>query len=384
MKLSEAVQLRQPLFEDSQFKDFKTIVKEEISDMNVNLKDSLEQMFFKMQNALGDDTYEFGSPIGKNPNFFISLTKKVTQHELRSYDLTDVMRGTKEFSHLSRIDAYAMKLTEAMIAIAKKADDPARKEAEYEIVDSGSGYQILQLYNYSAARMICNKYNLNHCIGSGNASWFKAYGEKKGRDTYYIITDAGRAVAVHSGGSNPYIITSHDNDHELKDGKETRGSNVKRTIINDVNSSVSLENVPDVISRAFPSSKREDIKSLFQGVIDAMRATSDKSIAQLYNTLNGSLHAVEENNTPGFMLQLEDKKSTRVFILPLDDDLKSYNVYIDGGPRETMDMEATKSIIVDMLNIPSEVDLYATAGVAERKGLPDHKNMLLTMVGLMQ
>ena len=384
MKLTEAIQFRQLLFEDSQFKDFKAIVKEESSEISFDLQDDLKRIFLRMQNILSDDFYEFGSPIMTNPNFYINLTKKVTQHELRSYDLGDIMKAPREFPDVPRIDAYTMRLMEAMRMIMQKADDPARKEPEYEVVDNGNGYQILKLYNYAAARMICNKYNLTHCIGSSNTSWFKSYGEDKGRDTYYIITDAGRAVPVHSGGSNPYIITTHDNDDEVKNGVQSRGSDAKKKIIKDINSSVPLENVPNVISKAFPPSERKDIKSLFQNVIDSMRAIKEKSIERLYSTPNGSLHAIEENNRPGFMVHAENENSDIVLMLAINDNLDSYDVYANGESAGEMDTESVKSVIImDMLSIPSEVDLYATAGTAERKGLSSHKIMLLKMVGMM-
>ena len=231
---------------------------------------SFKMSLKEMTEALGESPnyVSYKSVNDITPKDITNVAKQVLKSPLGKYDLSDLLRLTKGSGNDRGNDIIDL-IDENMNIITQKAKDPARQEPDYEVIENGNGYQILELHNYAAARQICNKYNLSHCIGSSNTDWFYQYGQKSLRRTYYIITSAGRAVAVHSGkGNKPYLITSHDNENEVANGEDTRGENPRKVIIQDLMSSIPANRVIDVLLGAFPNENHNEVEEIFQEKID--------------------------------------------------------------------------------------------------------------------
>lgn len=275
MKLTEAIQFRQPLFE-SQFKDFKEIVEKQIDNLDGQRASTLRRGFMDLQRALGDDVEELGSVDFLNANFFVSVVKKVVSHPLTGYDLNDIMGAPKALPDKSKIEAYSIALAEVMGSLASKASDPTRQMPDSEFIDSGNGYEIFHIKNYAAARAFCNRYNTNHCIGSSNPDWFPQY-ENEYQGSTFAITTRDKLIYVHSG-DNGFLITSSDNTSEINNAYKERGKGLKKVVLELRQSGLST----DAIREALHTAVGFDYEDKVDEMLDELR--SDPTEELVYDT----------------------------------------------------------------------------------------------------
>lgn len=106
--------------------------------------------------------------------------------------------------------------------LIKILNDPRKQEPDAETVVQRDKYSVYKLNNYAAARGICNKMNLNWCIGSSETEWFDDYGKDVGRDTLFVLLKDRTALSIHSGEST-FLITDHTNEHDFNQFASGRG-----------------------------------------------------------------------------------------------------------------------------------------------------------------
>ena len=261
MKLTEAVQFRQPLFES--FKDLKGVIerevenakeKDDINDIIISL-DGFENTFNDIQEIEGGDEQYFYLSDTKN---IVNAIRYILQHELSDTDLDDVMKSSKN-GQGSRLASIFRVVTREATNILQKLGDPARQDPDYDTVDKGKDYTVYQLNNYSSARKMCNAFGTSHCIGSSDTSMFDSYGPANDRDTFAIATSNKRLVIVHSGG-NGFLITSHDNNNEVSD-ESNRGKGMD-AIIDDLNPPLDFDTIREIFNDLIDDEYHQQIKDI--------------------------------------------------------------------------------------------------------------------------
>ena len=253
MKLTEAIQFREPLFES--FGDLKGIIERDIKNgLDSTTLEGFENAYLDMQEAAG----EYAQSIDfQNAKEIVKALRNVLQHPLSRIDLTEVLRNTKNSDDLRTNKILAIVTSEAL-NIMSELYNPAREEPDSDVVKSNPDYTIIQLNNYSAARKLCNDYNTNFCIGSSDTEAFDEYGQSDGKDTFAIITANKRVVIVHSG-DNGYRITGHDNEDEVTDTSRFDTQEME-AIVADLSPPIPMDEVHDVLNEIIDAQYHGDVK----------------------------------------------------------------------------------------------------------------------------
>ena len=234
MKLTEAVQFREPLFEN--FGDLENMIAKDIDQINFTTKFGVNAAWKKLANTLDVDPYiDFNSP-----KSIVKIFKITLKQPLSKRNLDDLLRETKGID--DRINILLQMLFEEMRELNEELNSPKRQEAEYEVIATGSNYRVYRLHNYSAARKFCNAFNTNHCTGSSDTKYFGAYEEVYG--PHYAISVGRRLIYIISG-SKGFVITSHDNESETGSHIRDRGDGIYGIVedfkSNDMDYSESIE-----------------------------------------------------------------------------------------------------------------------------------------------
>ena len=370
MKLTEAIQFRQPLFES--FNDLENMMANHIDKIDREVMHEFKDMWNDMHLAMEEEAPYINMLKARD---IVKATKKILKSPYANYDLTEIMRRTKNEKE-TRGEYILLLLITQMESIVKELGDPRRQDPSYEVIEDGNGYQILELYNYKAAKMICDRYNLNHCIGSSDTSMFASYGENYGRRTYYIITNAKRAVAIHSGGENPYIITSHDNETEIKGGTVTRGD--EEDIVRDLNSSIPINRVIDVILKVIPSHSHRSLENVLEYAIADVEA-NDYEVIDALTMYNGiKLSAIELHHRPGFELLRNGRPAATIIENRSRDTLFDIRKGIE-DTKIGASLKQAKEVITGMLMIGDD-ELLGLSEIMEEEGnTPRHQEIIKAM-----
>ena len=211
MKLTEAIQFRQPLFESYSVLEEK--IKKAMDEGNF-IRTSLSRLQNEIP-RLQEYVNELITDIDvKTPKGLNRLARVVFQHPVVNLDVSIVIREMNRDSQ--PMSFLTSTIDDSIEIIYKNKSNPRKQEADMNQYASGNGYDIYEVNNYSAARSICNKFNTNHCIGSSNTRMFDKYVNGVGQ-TYAIIFDKQYLFFLHYQG-NSFLITDHDNNNILNDG----------------------------------------------------------------------------------------------------------------------------------------------------------------------
>ena len=263
MKLTEAVQFRQPLFES--FKDLKGIIERELDETEdeneVDVMEVTVEAFEKEFNHMQDTEGGLSQSLSLfDTKGLVNAVKYVIQHDLSEISLEDVMRKTKN-SRMARTIEILDIVTSEAVKIIDKLEQPHREEPDYETVDKGNNYTVYKLNNYTSARKICNAFGTTHCIGSSDTTLFYYYGLESDRNTFAIATSNKRLVIVHSG-SDGFLITPHDNHSEVTD-KESRGGGVD-VMFDDLMPPLDEEEVRDILLNLIDSKYHRRVNDMLE------------------------------------------------------------------------------------------------------------------------
>jgi len=270
----EAIQFRQPLFE-SQMKDFKTIVKNEIESLEYRHALELFNSYIDFLEASNDERSEEISVSDLfDADFFVNVVKEAVNHPLAVYDLGNIMRAPKNTpDDNSRIKSYALAVSGIFDSLADAVSDPTRQDPDYELFDRGDGYSVYHIKNYAAARSFCNSYNATHCIGSSETNWFPEYEKKYNGDTFAITTQS-ELVYVHAG-ENGFLITSTDNTSEVNDDGAERGGGLNK-IVDDLRAAgLSIDDVKKALKTAVGFDYEEEIDQMFVYIEEEENSTGE-------------------------------------------------------------------------------------------------------------
>mgnify|MGYP006436201303 CR=1 FL=1 len=333
MKLTEAVQFTQPLFEG--FKDLENTLVDKTDYVDPDIADEFSNAWTRMFATLEMLTDPMAKMFGSEDNVANAKNiKKAAQlildHDYSSIDLNDILGQTKGEGP-NRINSILEMLIDEMDSISDTASLPEKRPPQYEVVDNDSDYTVYELHNYSAARKFCNYYDTRHCIGSSDTGAFDQYGQDKERDTFAIATSNGRLVIVHSGPDG-YLITSHDNKNEYSDtGQRGEGINA-------------------IFDDLIPPLDFEDIRIIFSGILQYSH----------YDRLEVIIDRVSEKETPGERYSskeikyIEEVGDTEIWLMKKNIDYfirinygKGKNVYLieRGGYLYEIDFENEQEYI---------------------------------------
>ena len=223
MKLTEAIQFRQPLFESY------SVLRDKI-EKAMNEDPPPRTTLAKMQSEVDEldkvTRESLGNIDTSTSEGLAQLARVVFQHPVVNIDVSIVIREMRTQS--SPADFIVDTIRDSIEIILKNKSNPRKQDADMTEFASGNGYDIHEVNNYSAARSICNIYNTNHCIGSSDTNMFNKYANRVGQ-TYAIIFDKQYLFFLHYDNGS-FLITDHDNNNILNDndfppmGKDSRFS----------------------------------------------------------------------------------------------------------------------------------------------------------------
>ena len=274
MKLTEAIQFRQPLFES--FKDLKGIIEKDIAnEINEMVGAYFEGACRDFQEAMGE--YSEGVDLDDAKDI-VDKIREILQHPLSETDLDMLMRFSKDYGNDDRTTAIMRIAANEAKDIIEKLNEPERQDPDYDIIGQGQDYIIYQLNNYSSARKMCNAFGTSHCIGSSDSDMFDTYGRHEDRETFAIATSTKRLVIVHSGGTG-FLITSHDNNNEVSNN-DSRGSGMG-AVLDDLIPPLDFDTVRGIFTEILDDNYIGDL----QNIIDTYQYDLDEDTGRIIEKL---------------------------------------------------------------------------------------------------
>jgi len=210
MKLTEAIQFNQPLFES--YDVLRNKIEKAMNESPPS-RTSLAKMQAQIS-SLDKVMAEILSYIDvSTPKGLSQLARMVFQHPVINIDVSSVIREMNRDSQ--PIDFLISTINDSIQIILDNKNNPRKQDVDMREFASGNGYDIYEINNYSAARSICNKFDTSHCIGSSNTRMFNKYADNIGQ-TYAIIFDKQYLFFLHYSMSS-FLITDHENYNILSD-----------------------------------------------------------------------------------------------------------------------------------------------------------------------
>lgn len=238
------------------FKDLKTVILrpfiETYGDSNPSpgeffkkSPDSLKPVINRLARVIKDAKKH--SDLVPEPMSFVTVDGLVNHIRfiVKNKRLNDpVIKETNYWIKLVKDDSSLSELFEvledAYFSLIQVFNDPRKQKPDAEKFVEREKYTIYKINNYAAARGICNKLNLDWCIGGSNPEWFDDYGKSTGRDTFFAVFKNGTALAIHSGEKS-FQVTDHTNSHDFSQFGDGKGRGASAVTIQLANAGLSRE-----------------------------------------------------------------------------------------------------------------------------------------------
>ena len=369
MKLTEALSIRQPLFE-SQFKDFRAKIRKEIVNISDEDTGMLYETYVEMMNALGEDHSTVNQSDFEDPEFFMQTIRFVIDHPYAKRDLNDIQNSPLVFPDETPMEAYSSGLARAMGEIEVKASRPENQEPDYEEIGGSAIYTVYHIKNYAAARAFCNKYNTSHCIGSSNPNWFPKYEDKYIGNTY-ALTAGNKLIYVHSG-NNGFLITSSDNSSEIDDRFKERGEGIGKVMKELASVGLTIDEMAVALRDAMPN--LDDYESDFDGIVGLIYESKSEytEILELRYTKIFTAY-IDGQPSIVFSDKLTNKKLT------LREISETSAVIVDKGQTRIISSKDFFMILKVSFEIEREDQERVFDQAAQSAGV-DHMNILLDII----